>query len=318
MHNPMPNYATHLPHVAILLATYNGAEFIGEQLKSIQNQTHQDWSLWVSDDGSTDGTLAALNTFQSDNPDKKIHLLCGPTSGASANFLTLLANPDLPDGPVAFCDQDDVWMPEKLQRALLSLNDVGNPAAYSCTDIPIGHRNIQVAPSKHRKFCSFRNALVQNITRGNSIVLNTKGMQFVRSTTDAALAGRGVPFHDWWVYLVITGAGGQIILDPKPGLYYRQHARNVLGANVGIDGKLSRAKLITSGRFSSWLSDNTAALASISNRLTAEARADLTAFSATQNARGFRALRHFWRSNIRHQSPLGTAFFGLLAFFGRL
>lgn len=318
MHNSNPHCATKLPPIAVLLATYNGATFIDEQLKSIQDQTHKNWSLWVSDDGSTDGTIAKISAFQSDNPDKQITLLKGPKSGAAANFLTLLANPDLPDGPIAFCDQDDVWMPDKLQRALSAVKDIAGPAVYSCTDIPINHRSDKIAPSKQRKFASFRNALVQNITRGNSIVLNAQGARLIRSTIIAALTGRGVPFHDWWVYLVITGAGGQVILDPKSGLYYRQHGRNVLGANVGIGGKLSRAKLILSGDFSTWILDNIAALTAISDILTSQARADLITFRATRKTSGLRALRNFRRSKIKHQSAAGTAFFALLAFFGRL
>lgn len=318
MHNSITNFATPLTHVAVLLATYNGVDYIEDQLKSIQDQTHHDWSLWVSDDGSTDGTLEKIATFQSDNPDKIIHLSMGPKSGAAANFLTLLANPDLPAGAIAFCDQDDIWMPDKLQRALSSLMGVQGPTAYSCTDIPIDHHNDQVAPSKRRKIASFRNALVQNIMRGNSIVLNETGVTLMRSTVGAALTGQGVKFHDWWVYLVITGAGGQVILDPKPGLFYRQHARNVLGANVGLGGKVSRAKLILSGQFSTWISGNIAALAIMPEVMTDKTRADLETFQSIRKGCGVRAARAFWRGDIRHQRLAGSVFFAILALLGRL
>ena len=317
MRNSIANSATRLPHVAILLATFNGADYVDEQLKSIQGQTHLDWSLWVSDDGSTDETRVKIAAFQSRNPSKTIHLLSGSRSGAAANFLTLLSNPNLPEGPIAFCDQDDIWMPDKLQRALSSLAETHGPAAYSCTDIPVDHQSNQVAPSKRRKPATFRNALVQNIMRGNSIVLNANGATLVRSTVDAALAGQSVKFHDWWTYLVITGAGGQIVLDPQPGLFYRQHARNVFGANVGIGGALSRAKLILSGQFSAWLSGNAAALAKIPEVLTVNASADLETFGSIRKTSGLQAVRAFWRSGIGHQRPAGNVVFAMLAFLGR-
>ena len=80
------------PHVHILMGTKNGGMFLADQLASIRGQSHQDWSLWVSDDGSTDGTWEALENFKAETPHHDIHLLKGPQKGVAANYYKLLKN----------------------------------------------------------------------------------------------------------------------------------------------------------------------------------------------------------------------------------
>ena len=105
------------PHVHVLMATWNGAAHLEEQLRSFEAQTHRDWSLWVSDDGSTDATGRILADHAAAHPGR-VHLFEGPRRGSAANFLSLLAQPDLPPGVVALADQDDVWLPHRLERGL--------------------------------------------------------------------------------------------------------------------------------------------------------------------------------------------------------
>ena len=106
------------PHVHILMGTKNGGMFLADQLASIRGQSHQDWSLWASDDGSTDGTCEALENFKAETPHHDIHLLKGPQSGVAANYYKLLKNQELDGRWVAFSDQDDIWLPHKLSRAV--------------------------------------------------------------------------------------------------------------------------------------------------------------------------------------------------------
>lgn len=110
----------YMPHTTILMCTFQGQKYITQQLKSFSAQNHAKVGLWVSDDGSTDGTLEALRGFRS--PDgHPPRILSGPQQGFAANFLSLLCAEDLPPGYVALSDQDDVWFPEKLSRALALL-----------------------------------------------------------------------------------------------------------------------------------------------------------------------------------------------------
>ena len=118
------------PPVRILLATWNGAAHLSEQLDSYLAQDHGNWALWVSDDGSDDGTWEILEDFRAAHPDREIRLLRGPGQGAAANFLSLLTHPELPPGPVALSDQDDVWKPCRLSRGLAAVHVDAGPALY--------------------------------------------------------------------------------------------------------------------------------------------------------------------------------------------
>lgn len=104
-------------HVAILMATRNGAEFLRAQLDSLAAQDHDDWSLWIGDDGSTDATRAIVEAFAHSHPQRTVSLRDGPRRGSMANFLSLLCAPDIRADFFALADQDDVWLPVRLSRA---------------------------------------------------------------------------------------------------------------------------------------------------------------------------------------------------------
>ena len=103
--------------VAILLGTRNGAEYLSEQLDSFRKQTYKNWSLWASDDGSTDQTREIIGDFIA-SPEINGSLLYGPQQGFCANFMSLVANPEIQAAYYAFSDQDDVWLEDKLARAV--------------------------------------------------------------------------------------------------------------------------------------------------------------------------------------------------------
>lgn len=114
------------PTVRILMCTHNGATYLPAQLQSFCDQQHGDWSLWVGDDNSTDTTLDILAEFAREEAQRDVRILPGPCAGSARNFLALLGHPELEDGYVAFSDQDDVWFPDKLTRAL-ELLETGDP-----------------------------------------------------------------------------------------------------------------------------------------------------------------------------------------------
>lgn len=108
------------PPVVILLATYQGERFLATQLDSILAQSCRDWRLVVSDDGSTDATREILRRFAAAHPDRDIELRDGPRQGATRNFLSLL-DAVAPGEAVAWCDQDDLWLPDRLARGLAAI-----------------------------------------------------------------------------------------------------------------------------------------------------------------------------------------------------
>ena len=218
------------PLIAILLCTYNGARFLAEQLASLEEQKHENWVVVASDDGSTDSTLEILRLYQAKWPAGKLTIRSGPQKGFCQNFLSLACDSMLKANYYAFCDQDDVWLPTKLSVALDNIvaNQIINVPYVYCgrtryvTDQlqPCGMSPLFVFPR------TFRNALVQSIAGGNTMVFNQSAKLLIEKAGPLEVAS-----HDWWVYQLITGADGEVYYDQVPQLLYRQHANALVGGN---------------------------------------------------------------------------------------
>lgn len=294
------------PEICILLALYQGETFLPQQLDSYAAQTHGNWSLLVSDDGCTDASLQQLETFRASHPDHAITLRKGPQSGFVRNFLSLLqaAPPDVPY--VALSDQDDVWNPDKLDRAVQRLQEVPDtiPALYcAATTICDEELNILGQSSRFQRPPAFGNALVQSIGGGNTMVLNRAALDLAAA---AAAEASDPVAHDWWLYQLITGCGGQILRDPEPVLLYRQHPDNLIGANLSTRARVSRILALLNGRFLRWNTVGLAALAASEHRLTAQARQVLTTYRAARHGPVWRRLRALRASGVYRQSSTGT------------
>lgn len=306
-----------MPPVTILLCTANGARFLPAQLASFVEQSHENWSLWISDDGSTDDTCTILRTFM--DAHKKTHdirLVAGPGQGAAANFMSLLCRPELPSGLVALSDQDDVWHPHKLERAVARLEAVahGQPAIYGAQSVHVEEDLTPIGRSRMpRRAPSFANALTQNIISGHSTVLNSAALSLVRAAGKPA----GIAYHDWWLYQLIIGAGGAVLIDAAQVLLYRQHAVNVLGAHRGWRARLKRLALVFGGEYGRWIEGHTHALGQAESLLTEENREILNNFRAGLG-RGPLGLPHVLRSGVHSQTRAGTALFYLAVALARI
>ncbi len=302
-------------HVCILLATYNGAAHLAEQLESIKAQSHHAWSLWVSDDGSTDGTRDLVRAFASE-VDQPVHLLEGPRAGCAANFLSLMRHPDLPEGAfLALCDQDDVWFHGRLSRALDLLRLSQGPALYaSRTEIgqaPDGPRRLS---PQHHKAPSLANALIQTIAGGNTMVLTGEGAALVRKSRSQ----HPPAFHDWWLYQFIMAAGGQVIYDDQPSLFYRQHDENTLGRNRGFAARYARLGTIMGGQYRGWVDANLTALEDDMELFTPEARNVLERFTRLRKQVGLSRMMEWRRLGLHRQRRAETALMAMAAAMGRV
>jgi glycosyltransferase involved in cell wall biosynthesis len=302
-------------HVAILLATHNGARFIEEQLASIAAQSHRNWSLWVGDDGSTDATVDRIMAFRRAHPGRIIHLRRGPERGSTANFLSLICDTSIRADYAAFCDQDDVWLPGKLSRALDMIGSCDGPALYSArtilTDAQL--RVTGLSPDFRKPPC-FRNALVQNMAGGNTMVMNAAARNLILR------AGQHIApvCHDWWAYQIVTGAGGRFIFDRRPALLYRQHGGNLIGANSGIRARLSRLRALWRGVFRDWNGRNLAALRASARILRDDHRETLAQFEVLRQISGLRALGLLAKAGLTRQTRAGSLALKLAAVTGRL
>jgi hypothetical protein len=166
-----------------------------------------------------------------------------------------------------------------------------------------------------RKPPSFRNAIVQNIAAGNTIMLNRAGLDLART---AAMQTGPVAVHDWWVYQVLTGAGAQVIFDAEPVLLYRQHAGNLIGANRGPLATLRRLRHLFTGTFRTWNDLNIAALTRIAPRMTPANRALLHRFDAGRQQGAAGRIRMLRRTQVYRQGTLGQASLWAAALLGKL
>lgn len=308
-------------HIRILLCTRNGAEWLPEQLDSIARQTHPHWSLWVSDDGSTDGTRQVLEAFDKRHPGRLERVTDGPRQGAAANYLNLLCHPDLPQGTVALSDQDDVWLTEKLARAAgvlgLGRHDARDhaPRAYAArfllADQTLGRSRMS---SDWPRGPSFGNALVQNIMSGHSMVMNGAALGLVRRAGTPLVA-----HHDWWLYLLFAASGCDIRLDPEAVLLYRQHDKNYFGGRHGRRARLERFHFLKNrSKAGRWIAANIRALDGVPDMLTPAARDSLELLREAPPGTGLRRWRTFRRIGVHRQSRGETAVLALATLLGRL
>ncbi len=303
--------AAQAPHITIALCTFNGAAHLREQLDSYLAQHHANWSLWISDDGSTDGTLEVIAEFaRTHGTAHPVRVVEGPQKGVAANYLSLLCHPDFPAGLTALSDQDDVWFPEKLDYALQHIGTQTGPCLYGAQSVHVDDSLTPIGASSTRGATpGFPNALVQNIVSGHSAVLSPAALQLVRR----AGVVRGIPYHDWWLYLLVTGASGAVVIDDRAILFYRQHADNLMGAHTGWRATWDRGMQLLDSTFRGWLDANTTALMSCDAVLCADARETLAGFAQSP--------RRPWvlaRLGVRRQRPFSTACVYLAASLNRL
>ncbi len=281
--NPLLSPVSDTPLVAILLCTYNGARFLAEQLDSLESQTHQNWIIFASDDGSSDQTLEILQQYQAKWPSGKLTIRSGPQKGFCQNFLYLACDPDIKSDYYAFCDQDDVWLPEKLSAALKNIifhQDFNVPYLYcgrtkyvSENLKPCGMSPLFVFPP------SFRNALVQSIAGGNTMVFNQPAKNLIEKVGVV-----DVQSHDWWLYLLVSGVDGLVFYDKVPQLFYRQHQFALVGGNNSFPAKMERVWMLLQGRFQNWNTQNIAVLNQVKHLLVKNHQEILTMFEIMRGA----------------------------------
>ncbi len=226
-----------MSRIDILLATFNGAVFIRQQLDSLANQTHSDWRLLVRDDGSSDDTLKIVRDWAAESGrDVRIIEDGRKGLGASLNFAALMEASDAPY--FAFCDQDDVWLPEKLVSLLARVQQVekecgpNTPVMAFCdlevVDSAMNHikpsfwefSRLRVAEDNQR----LSELMVRNVVTGCASLGNAK-------LRDISLPiPKDARMHDWWLALVASGTG-RCVSVRRSLVRYRQHGGNVIGAN---------------------------------------------------------------------------------------
>jgi glycosyltransferase involved in cell wall biosynthesis len=217
----------------VLLSAYNGARYIAEQIESIRSQSYTDWKLVIRDDGSTDDTPGIIEQFC--GRDKRISLLdhddrnIGPT----ASFGRLLTHAYHEGARFVFLsDQDDVWLPDKMQQQMTLLSTVGREGTRGVlvhSDLILVDENLK---KLHQSFSEFQRStynsndplstlLIHNAVVGCTIAMNRPVLEFSLPIPSSSP-------HDWWL-AVCAAASGFIVRTANPTVLYRQHSANVVG-----------------------------------------------------------------------------------------
>lgn len=304
-------------HVAILMATRNGDRFLQQQLETIAYQDGSTLDLWISDDGSADRTPRILGRLEKSWERGEVHVQDGPQGGFAENFRSLIVSTGSEADYFAFSDQDDIWEEGKLAAALswLTAQDPARPSLF-CTRtrlIDESGETIGYSPLFRREPC-FRNAMVQSIAGGNTMVMNRAAFTVVQA------ASRRAAFvsHDWWCYQVVTGIGGTVHYSATPGLGYRQHGANLVGDNSTWRARYDRVRRIAAGRFRDWNTINIKALEAIADMLTDDAREVLSNFKQAREGTVGNRLAALRRSGAHRQRAVEQTMLYLACAMGKL
>ena len=314
-----PERIKHPPKVTVLLAIFNGGTALQTQLDSYLQQDLKPHLVLASDDGSCDGSTDCFDLFA--QRARTAGIACqqfqGPQRGGTANFLHLLAQADTSSDYVALSDQDDVWLPDKLEAATQMLAPhAAGPALLGSRswewDSECDHRRLsRPVPPPH----DFRHALVQNFAGGNTMMLNRTALVLIQRALprikDAAV-------HDWWLYQLISGAGGTVLLDPTPRLLYRQHGGNQIGANSSLRSKLRRFGAMLNGTYRHWNDLNIAALEPNIGLLTPDSQNILTRFIRERQGPLRRRLNMLRQTGLHRKGALNQASLWLAALLNKL
>ena len=299
------------------MAVFEDARFLPAQLASIHAQDHENIELWVSRDCDGEHTSVMLEEQASVFGAERFYVLQGPRRGCAANFLSMIMNPDIQADYFAYSDQDDIWERDKLSRAIARLETVPRtvPALYGSRTRLIDGNGFDLGLSPfHGRPPGFRNALVQNIASGHTMVMNRAAREIM---IDSGI--RDALLHDWWTYMIVSGAGGPVFYDPYPSVRYRQHDRNLTGApRQGLSGCVRRLRRILGGYVREANRWNVRILHQVRDLLTRENRIVLDVYSEAIESRPFAGLPGIWKSGVYRQTRMGSIGLLTAALFNKL
>ena len=238
--------------IAIILGFYNGSEYLREQLESIICQTHKKFKIFIFDDFSCKKTIdSELKSYIKKQSNISI-IRRNYNIGYAKNFLYGLKDVGSNFDFYAFSDQDDIWEKNKLENSIKKIESLNSSSSilYCSRTAYFENDSLdEIGSSKlFKKKPQFKNALIQNIAGGNTILMNKKA----RNLMINSLVSEHYISHDWWCYLLISASGGEIIFDPFKSVKYRQHGKNIIGGNQKFKDKIRRFTNFFNGSFKEW------------------------------------------------------------------
>jgi rhamnosyltransferase len=221
--------------IAILLSTYNGEDYLEEQINSIVNQTNSNWILYIRDDGSTDTTLDILKNLVVKH-ENIILLDNGENIGSFKSYIWLMKNVD--SNYYMFCDQDDIWLNNKIDITFNEFIKLEHAQSESkpllvFTNLFVVDKNLNIISDSMWEYnrtikimAPYRYLYISPLATGCTMLFNDKAKTEALKYTQHAL------MHDSLLALTVVVSGGQVKAVQECTIYYRQHLNNVYGATA--------------------------------------------------------------------------------------
>lgn len=295
------------PKIAVLLATYNGAEWLSEQLESVLNQRDVDVKLIVSDDMSTDGTIELLEKHAKN--DHRISILPskGKFGSAAKNFYRLIVDADISDCSfVALADQDDIWLKNKLSSlSQIAIDNGSDGVSSNAVAFWNDGSRALIDKSKPLRRLDF---LFESAGPGSTYLMTPKLVQEIKVMLSDNYADiNQISAHDWLIYAICRATGKKWFISSVPTVKYRQHDNNELGVNLGVKAKWFRLMKLRSG----WYRSEVFKICKICRQLTTDIYIQ-NSCDVIMNSHGFNRLKKLrfinqYRRAIEDRIVLGVA-----------
>jgi len=220
--------------IQVLMSVYNGEKYLVQQIDSVLGQKDVELSLLIRDDGSKDDSIKMIETYMETHPN--IHLLKGENIGVIASFyeLSLRAGDDFDF--YAYCDQDDVWLEDKLSRAVSFLTKPEIPQLY-CSKAQLVDEQLNFLQLSHSGIPRKESAMIQNIVIGCTAVMNNKMHGLV---VERVPDYSQIRMHDSWFYKLGIFFG-EVYFDDESRILYRQHESNAIGLSNTFFGRVMQS-----------------------------------------------------------------------------
>lgn len=304
--------------VDILMASYNGEHYISDQIKSIQKQSFTNWRLLISDDCSSDATPEIIRRFAAE--DNRIIIVSEGIRYGSAkdNFLSLTNKAKAPY--VMFSDQDDVWLPTKVEKTLTKMHEVekqnGDIPLLVFTDMKVVREDLSIISNSFEKFSNidpyrtfFSHLLAQSVGAGCTMMVNQIAIKYmlkVNKTDDIIM-------HDWWFSLVAS-AFGKIGYIDEPTSLYRQHGDNEVGAKKYSPIRQIRKMRVLKLRVEKTVRQSQVFLETYRSELEVKQKLAIENFCKYYTSKGFQSLFYLvksrcWKKGLRKVGQIIILFF---------
>lgn len=235
------------PKIAVVLAVYNGTAWLSEQINSILKQDRVDVTIFISIDPSIDESEALCNQFASQYINITVLPSAGKFGGASKNFFRLIRDVNFSNFDyISFADQDDIWFADKLVNSLNKITATKYEGYSSNVNAfwPNSKTKLIDKAQTQREF----DYMFESAGPGCTFVLTQKlALHLQRFLIQNQQTCKDIALHDWFIYAFARTNGYKWVVDKQPHMQYRQHEKNVIGANVGLQAKLSRWKKLRAG-----------------------------------------------------------------------